>query len=158
MERTKQAVMILACDRHSGEVARILDRQSVHDWVIIPAGQARRLGHLAYRSPDHERTCDVVFGFVDTPAADATLRLLEQEAHAGAVCADCATYTWEVKEVPMAQPAVCPVCQMTVDQSSAGAMIHEGLVYYFCCEDCRKRFIANPEAYTVRAGSPARTG
>jgi len=152
MTPNKQAIMVLACDRHSGEVARLLDQERIHDWVIIPAGQARRLGHLAFRSPEHERTCDVVLGFVDPSGAEALLRGLERKVHSGAVCSDCVTYTWSVTEVAVAQAAICPVCQMTVDQTRAEAVIHEGHIYYFCCPDCRKRFLANPQAFAGQAG------
>ncbi len=35
-----------------------------------------------------------------------------------------------------------PICGMTVDESSALKAEREGQVYYFCCEHCRKTFLA----------------
>lgn len=42
-----------------------------------------------------------------------------------------------------------PVCRMDIDPKTAAA--HEqykGNTYYFCSEDCHKRFVAGPGKYT----------
>ncbi|MDP8959186.1 MAG: YHS domain-containing protein [Actinomycetota bacterium] len=45
--------------------------------------------------------------------------------------------------------ATDPVCGMTVEESEAVATVeHEGRTYYFCSEDCREEFEANPDLYT----------
>src|SRR5690606_15612673 len=47
-------------------------------------------------------------------------------------------------------PAVMrdPVCGMTVDpEAGKPSAIHEGRLFYFCCEACRKKFEAAPEDY-----------
>ena len=42
-----------------------------------------------------------------------------------------------------------PVCGMTVDPDAGKPTHeHEGHVYHFCCDGCRKKFAADPEAYT----------
>ena len=43
--------------------------------------------------------------------------------------------------------ATDPVCGMTVDPATAACTEHAGRNYYFCCEGCRRKFIADPEAY-----------
>ena len=43
-----------------------------------------------------------------------------------------------------------PVCGMMVDPNGAPSASHQGKTYYFCCEGCRERFIASPEAYLNR--------
>jgi YHS domain-containing protein len=53
---------------------------------------------------------------------------------------------------------VDPVCGMTVDRSKAVRLQHDGSVYYFCCEGCRKKFEAAPGSYIGkqrRAQSPS---
>ncbi|MBA2776783.1 MAG: YHS domain-containing protein [Chloroflexia bacterium] len=41
-----------------------------------------------------------------------------------------------------------PVCGMQFDSSQAEAQTtHEGTAYFFCSEECRKLFEANPEEY-----------
>jgi len=41
-----------------------------------------------------------------------------------------------------------PVCGMEVDQKKAAAAgrsaVHEGHTYYFCADDCKKKFEAEP--------------
>ena len=51
--------------------------------------------------------------------------------------------------------ATDPVCGMTVDEkASAGTAVYAGATYYFCSENCLRKFEANPAAY-VHAGSQA---
>eukprot|EP00903_Cladosiphon_okamuranus_P018991 g17468.t1 len=41
-----------------------------------------------------------------------------------------------------------PVCGMTVDPDAGKpSLTHEGHVYHFCCDGCRTKFQADPEAY-----------
>jgi xanthine dehydrogenase accessory factor len=48
-----------------------------------------------------------------------------------------------------------PVCGMTVRKDRARHLAeHGGLIYAFCCLDCRTRFVRDPGAY-VGAGQPA---
>lgn len=51
--------------------------------------------------------------------------------------------------------ATDPVCGMTVEEKApAGTAIYAGATYYFCSENCLRKFEANPAAY-VHAGSQA---
>ncbi|MBZ0094411.1 MAG: heavy metal translocating P-type ATPase, partial [Sulfuricella sp.] len=51
--------------------------------------------------------------------------------------------------------ATDPVCGMTVGEgAAAGAAIYAGTTYYFCSENCLRKFEANPATY-VHAGSQA---
>src|SRR5881409_4063961 len=46
-----------------------------------------------------------------------------------------------------------PVCGMTVDRNAGGpALDHGGRRYFFCGEQCRARFGADPERYVDEAG------
>ncbi len=45
------------------------------------------------------------------------------------------------------QKDVDPVCGMTVDTATAKSAIHQGRAYYFCSQDCREKFEANPALY-----------
>ena len=40
-----------------------------------------------------------------------------------------------------------PVCGMSVDPTKAINAEHEGETYYFCCQGCRNKFVADPQAY-----------
>jgi Cu+-exporting ATPase len=47
-----------------------------------------------------------------------------------------------------AQLAIDPVCGMTVDPTkSSHTQEHEAKKYHFCCQQCAKKFAANPEQY-----------
>ena len=51
-----------------------------------------------------------------------------------------------------------PVCGMQVNnQQSAEKSQHQGQIYYFCSEDCKRKFDQKPEQYTAKAGQ-ARSG
>ena len=50
--------------------------------------------------------------------------------------------------------AIDPVCGMTVDETTAARSVHAGTAYFFCSENCLRRFEANPAAF-VPAGHPA---
>ena len=53
-----------------------------------------------------------------------------------------------VEEAGPAEPAIDPVCGMTVEPASAAATaVHEGKTYYFCSAGCRDKFVADPEKY-----------
>ena len=41
-----------------------------------------------------------------------------------------------------------PVCKMTIEDADAAATsIYKGATYYFCANQCKKKFDENPEAY-----------
>ncbi len=40
-----------------------------------------------------------------------------------------------------------PVCGMDVQTATAKPSFHDGLVYYFCSQDCREAFEASPGKY-----------
>ena len=47
-----------------------------------------------------------------------------------------------------------PVCQMEVDEGKGSATsFYQGDRYYFCSEDCKQRFDADPERYVSRTES-----
>ena len=50
-----------------------------------------------------------------------------------------------------------PVCGMTIDSQTAVARTqYEGTTFYFCSEECKRQFDANPTRYaaTVQADKP----
>jgi YHS domain-containing protein len=51
------------------------------------------------------------------------------------------------------ETATDPVCGMTVQTRTARSAVHDGRIFYFCSNDCRERFEADPETY--RRGTPA---
>jgi uncharacterized membrane protein YraQ (UPF0718 family)/YHS domain-containing protein len=46
--------------------------------------------------------------------------------------------------------ATDPVCGMKVDRSKALRAAHAGRIHFFCSEDCRSQFEADPDGYTRR--------
>lgn len=45
-----------------------------------------------------------------------------------------------------------PVCLMTLDPRKAAAMVeHAGASYYFCSDDCRRKFLVNPKLFLDKA-------
>jgi YHS domain-containing protein len=40
-----------------------------------------------------------------------------------------------------------PVCGKLVEVATAPTVMIEGRHFYFCCEDCRERFVAEPSRY-----------
>jgi membrane fusion protein, copper/silver efflux system len=57
-------------------------------------------------------------------------------------------------DVATGEAARDPVCGMSVDEkkaTAAGRTIHyQGKTYYFCADDCKKTFDANPSAYAAK--------
>jgi YHS domain-containing protein len=50
-----------------------------------------------------------------------------------------------------ATSAVDPVCGMSVNIATARHTADlDGASYYFCCANCRSRFLENPRAYPAR--------
>ena len=46
--------------------------------------------------------------------------------------------------------ALDPVCGMSVTVDSARQTAEvDGVAYYFCCAQCRAKFLKNPQAYLV---------
>lgn len=42
-----------------------------------------------------------------------------------------------------------PVCGMQIEEEdAAGRSEYKGKTYYFCAEDCKRKFGENPEQYT----------
>jgi Cu+-exporting ATPase len=55
----------------------------------------------------------------------------------------------------MSEPAIDPVCGMTVDPAkAAGSFEHEGTTYYFCGKGCLAKFAADPKKYLSGAKEP----
>jgi P-type Cu+ transporter len=47
-----------------------------------------------------------------------------------------------------------PVCGMMVDDQDAPARsTYQGKAYFFCSQDCKDTFDANPSKYTAEAGA-----
>ncbi|WP_419935918.1 XdhC family protein [Candidatus Palauibacter sp.] len=62
----------------------------------------------------------------------------------------------EADAPPSEAHAIDPVCGMTVSVAGAPSSVFEGDPVYFCCEGCRARFEATPQAYASSpAGGPA---
>jgi xanthine dehydrogenase accessory factor len=62
----------------------------------------------------------------------------------------------ELENLPMMQKqeAIDPVCGMTVDVATAKHSCElDGMMYYFCCPHCRKRFVDNPQKYLAVSSS-----
>jgi len=52
--------------------------------------------------------------------------------------------------------ATDPVCGMKVDEKNPPAKAtYAGTTYYFCSDECKNEFNANPEKYTQHAQQPA---
>ena len=45
-----------------------------------------------------------------------------------------------------------PVCGMTVEPATAKPSVYDGTVYYFCAEECRQKFEADPAHFASGAG------
>ncbi len=72
--------------------------------------------------------------------------------HHGAKSSDDQANDSNVRLVPPDR-AVDPVCGMTVQTASAKSAVHNGLVYYFCSQDCRQKFESNPASYLKAAAA-----
>ena len=46
------------------------------------------------------------------------------------------------------------VCKKQVNEAKSLKVIHEGGTYHFCCEECQKKFQADPYAYLSGSGVP----
>ena len=56
------------------------------------------------------------------------------------------------------QPAIDPICGMTVNPATAAASFeHAGKTYYFCCRGCMEKFRADPQKYLAPQPPPSQT-
>ncbi len=46
-----------------------------------------------------------------------------------------------------------PICGMTVDEASAPHAERDGKTYYFCCDQCRQKFLSTPAGATPKGKS-----
>lgn len=150
MTRKVQMMMIVACDIHSDAVMNVLDTQHIGDWVLLPTMQGRRMGRLEYLPPDREHTCDVFLATADTPGVARTLESLKRAIQGKHLCPNCLAFVWETSQVFLANAALDPVCGMAVNSDRALSETHAGVSYYFCCSECRNRFLESPDTYTGR--------
>lgn len=58
---------------------------------------------------------------------------------------------------PQAAPpkATDPVCGMTVEPAKAKSSLFQGVAYYFCSNNCREKFEAEPSKYASQVKPPA---
>src|SRR5918992_1511496 len=57
------------------------------------------------------------------------------------------------------EPALDPVCGMTVDPDrAAGSFEYNGKTYYFCSTRCLHRFRENPESFLNKTAAPEAVG
>jgi P-type Cu+ transporter len=54
--------------------------------------------------------------------------------------------------------AIDPICGMTVDESSALSAERDGQTFYFCCEHCRKKFLAGGVTTEPKPAKPPVAG
>lgn len=47
----------------------------------------------------------------------------------------------------------CPVCGMAVDERTAPSALYDAQTYYFCSQECREAFVADPGRYVGNTGS-----
>lgn len=151
MTRKVQMMMIVACDIHSDAVMSVLDTQHIGDWVVLPTMQGRRMGRLEYLPPGREHTCDVILAMADTPGVGRTLESLTRAIQGKHLCPNCLAYVWEARQVFLANAALDPVCGMAVDSNQALSETLGDVRYYFCCAECRDRFLESPDTYTRRS-------
>ncbi len=45
----------------------------------------------------------------------------------------------------------CPVCGMGIDEKSPEKVEYKGQTYLVASDDCKSRFLADPEKYTAKA-------
>jgi len=53
------------------------------------------------------------------------------------------------RRVSTARHPVCPVCEMDVDKATASSAVYRRQTYYFCMEDHKSVFLANPANFAV---------
>jgi YHS domain-containing protein len=147
--------MLAACNLHSDAILRALDEAQVGDWVLLAAGQARRMGRLDYVPQFRERGADVILAMADSAAIARALAILNRAASGRQVCGNCLVYLWDAVEAPLATIAVDPVCGMVVQLEGAVTTIHDGVTYSFCSAECRERFLEFPETYRGLSGAIA---
>ena len=75
------------------------------------------------------------------------VQLEAQPRESGAVESDDASADEAATAERAVDEATDPVCGMTVPVAGSPSSVFEGEPVYFCCEGCRTRFDASPEAY-----------
>ncbi|MDY7092803.1 MAG: heavy metal translocating P-type ATPase [Acidobacteriota bacterium] len=83
----------------------------------------------------------------------------ESSSESGHSCCGHSEKDESAKDQPDSSGVLDPVCGMTVDPATAEHRAeHGGETYYFCCEHCRKKFVANPEQYLAQGSGDEEPG
>jgi len=127
------------------------------DRVRVPAGLD--LGHITHREIAVAILAELVqlraSGALAGAAGAASARNITAPADPGASTPDAADATAPATPPPVqaAGPAqaVDPVCGMTVPATAGSFPLdHDGVTYYFCSTNCRRRFEQDPAAYAPK--------
>ena len=124
------------------------------DRVRVPAGLD--LGHITHR----EIAVAILAELVQLRAARALAGAAgAASARHTTAPADAKTAAAPAADAPAAAgpatpapaQAIDPVCGMTVPATAASfPLAHDGVTYYFCCTNCRRRFEQDPAAYAPK--------
>ena len=119
------------------------------DRVRVPAGLD--LGHITHREIAVAILAELVqlraAGALAGAAGAASARHTTAPADAKTAAAPAAAGP----ATPAPAQAIDPVCGMTVPATAASfPLAHDGVTYYFCCTNCRRRFEQDPAAYAPK--------
>ena len=122
------------------------------DRVRVPAGLD--LGHITHQEIAVAILAELVqlraSGALAGAAGAASARNTAAPAGLGATSTPDAAEATGPATPPRAQ-AVDPVCEMTVPATAASfPLAHDGMTYYFCSTNCRRRFEQDPAAYAPK--------
>jgi len=124
------------------------------DRVRVPAGLD--LGHITHREIAVAILAELVqlraAGALAGAAGAASARHTTAPADAKTAAAPAADAPAAAgPATPAPAQAIDPVCGMTVPATAASfPLAHDGVTYYFCCTNCRRRFEQDPAAYAPK--------
>jgi class 3 adenylate cyclase len=65
-------------------------------------------------------------------------------------------FLWRLESRAHASPERDPVCGMAVESNAVARLVHQGVEYSFCSEDCLRRFLEDPDKYLQSADRGAK--
>ncbi len=146
-----------------------LDRAATHEKNFPALRTGVNSGPVLYRVGDYVGTTVNIASRITALAGPNEILLTEPVAHAAADIGVGVEWTgeqdvhgieepiplWRVERVwAYDEPERDPVCGMAVDRDAVARLRHAGQTYAFCSAECLKRFLEDPDRYSVGVRSP----
>lgn len=147
LNESMQAVVVIACEKHSPAILEKLNETPEGNWFVLPAAASARVGYVPHVSAPHSGHSCAILGFVERMAMPQYLQEFKSVNADGSLCPDCIAYEWQVIPTYTAATARDLVCGQMVGCDDALTENYHDELFFFCSAGCRDAFRREPNRY-----------